>query len=686
MSSIPSNLVRVPDMLAAQLALANLNRTNLALLTVQQQISSGIAIARPSDDIVKAATIAVLQDRLARSSQIQRNLSNAAASLGVLDTVYGAAHDTAQQASSIASQEVGTGSDAGERASQATIVDQMINSLLNTANRTSVSGYLLGGSQTSQAPVTAYLSGFRYNGVGDGLQTDLGLSSGTPITAGAGPIAGIATVHGTTDLNPNLTLPTSLSSLGGARGQGVSLGTVQLSIDGGSPISVDLSHATTAQDVATQVSSAIHQYETSNSVTVLGPTGITASGGAFNIDVAGAHTIQFSDAGTGVTAQDLGLASSPPAAALSFSSTQSAGLDVAPKLSWQTPVSALAGLSGPLGSIRISNAGQTAVVDLSGATTLQDICNRIESANVGVEVKINAAGDGIDIVNDVSAASSNALSISEVTGTGQTAAALGIRTFTASTKISDLNFGQGVDVVDGRLDQNGVLDPTLNTDMRITLGDAAGTTLDIDLRPQDMTDVQSVINRINAQAAPQLAAAGLPPTAFDAHLVDGANGLAFTQDASFTNAIKVGKLNNSPAADQLGLLDGTYDAASATFMGTDRAKVRVDDLFTHLIDLRDALRSNSVSGITLAGDDLSKNLDALGETRGLIGGYAKEVDEATVRETNQATLDEQTRSNLQDTDFTAAATRFSMLQTQLQAGLQITALSHNRSLLDFLSP
>jgi flagellin-like hook-associated protein FlgL len=74
----------------------------------------------------------------------------------------------------------------------------------------------------------------------------------------------------------------------------------------------------------------------------------------------------------------------------------------------------------------------------------------------------------------------------------------------------------------------------------------------------------------------------------------------------------------------------------------------------------------------------------LGETRGLIGGYARQVDEAKVRETDRATLDEQTRSQLQDTDITAAATRFSLLQTQLQAGLQITALTHSRTLLDFL--
>jgi flagellar hook-associated protein 3 FlgL len=685
MSSIPSNLARVPNLLASQLALASLNRTNIDLLTVQQQISTGRAIGRPSDDIIKAATIAALDDRLDRSEQIKRNLSHAAASLGVLDSVFQEAHDAAQQAKSIASQQVGTGSSAGERTSQATIVDQLLNSLLNTANRTSVAGFVLGGSETTLTPVTAFHGGYRYNGQGDGLTTDLGLSSSSPITVGQGPIAGNAVLRGTVDFNPDLAPTSMLSNLNGARGTGVSLGQVNLSIDGGTPISVDLSGAATIQDVNARVTAAIRQYETSNSVTILGPGAVSTSGGAINMDVAGTHTAQFSDIGTGATAQDLGLQTTPPTAPLVFSSTTATGLDTGPKLAWQTTVASLAGLTGPLGSIRITNAGQSAVVDLSTAQTLQDVRNLIEGANVGVHVRINAAGTGIDIVNDVSASSSQALSISEVSGTGMTATALGIRTFAMSTTVNSLNFGRGVTVVDGVTNpQTGAVDPTLNTDFRITLGDPASTTLDIDLRPQDMTDIQSLINRINSQAAPQLAAAGLPPTAFSAGLADGANGFALTQDSTFTTALKVTTLNNSPAAGQLGLLAGAYDPTSATLIGEDRAKVRVDSLFTHLIDLRDALAGNNTSGISLAGEDLGTSLDALAQTRGLVGGFAKQVDEATVRETDRSTIDEQTRSELRDTDFSAAATRFSLLQTQLQAGLQITAMSHSRSLLDFL--
>ncbi len=49
---------------------------------------------------------------------------------------------------------------------------------------------------------------------------------------------------------------------------------------------------------------------------------------------------------------------------------------------------------------------------------------------------------------------------------------------------------------------------------------------------------------------------------------------------------------------------------------------------------------------------------------------------------NQAT--QSLMSQLSDTDFTAAITRFQLLQTSLQATLQVSAKTLNESLLNFL--
>jgi flagellin-like hook-associated protein FlgL len=240
-------------------------------------------------------------------------------------------------------------------------------------------------------------------------------------------------------------------------------------------------------------------------------------------------------------------------------------------------------------------------------------------------------------------------------------------------------------VIDGAVNPTtGLIDPSLNVDMRITLGDPAGTVLDIDLRPQDMATVQTVLDRINSQASSALAAAGLPANAFQATLAANTNGITFVQDPSFTNRLSVAPVNNSPAVEQLGLLNGRYDAATSAFLAEDRAKVRVDNLFTHLTDLRDALLSNDTRGIGIAGENIERVVGSVAEVRGLIGGYAQRLESASTREESRATLDDSIRSQLRDSDFAEAATRLSLLQTQLQAGLQVTSISQQQTLLDFL--
>ena len=81
MSSIPANLSRVPNLLSSQLLLASITRTNSGLLNVQSQFATGNIINRFSDDSIGAVTVSTLQERLARTEQRLRNLSNAQGTL-----------------------------------------------------------------------------------------------------------------------------------------------------------------------------------------------------------------------------------------------------------------------------------------------------------------------------------------------------------------------------------------------------------------------------------------------------------------------------------------------------------------------------------------------------------------------------------------------------------------------------
>lgn len=682
MTTLPSGIGRVPNLLINQLSLANLTRTNLDLLRVQEQLMTQKQVNRPSDDAVKAASISVLNDRLNRSDQRKRNLQHAEAAIGQLDSAMAEVYNIALEGKDIASQMASTLNTAGDRAAQAKIVDQLLNSLLNQANGQSVAGYMFGGSQTGTAPMVEFNGAYRYMGDGNGVTTDLGMFSSVPITlGGSSAIGGVSSrIKGSVDLNPGLSGSTRLADMLGNRGAGVTLGTIEMSINGGARISIDLAGADTAQDIDDKITSAIKAYETANSTTVLAPAGISVSGDHFTVNVAGANTIDFYDPGTGVTAQDLGLAG------LTFNSGNANALDAQPKLTWQTSIGQLQGVSGALGQIKINNAGKSAIINLGSAGTLQDVRNLIEGAGLGVRVEINDAGNGIDIFSEVSGGKKQALSIEEVSGQNSTATRLGIRSLAATTAISDFNEGRGVRIV------NNVTDPTtgtatyaLNKDFTITLGNAAATRISVDLRPQDMASVATIIARINAEAGPQLAAAGLAGTDLVAGLSDGGNGIVLTQSNTFTNPISVAKENNSNAAEDLGFLGGTYNAGSASFTGEDRAKVRVDNLFTRLIDLRDSLNANDTVGITRAAEDLQQVIDKITLTRGEVGGYGKAVDFATTVEEDRATVDKKVRSELQDVDFTEAATRYSLLQTQLNAGMQVTGRISARTLLDFLS-
>lgn len=685
MSVYPAGLARVPNLLMKQLTLANITKTNLDLYRAQVELATGRSVNKTSDDAVKAATIAELDDRIERSSQRTRNIQHASASLGMLDTVLKEAGDTALDAKDIALQQISTPSDATQRKQQAAIVSSMITSIYNSMNRQGVAGYIFGGATTSVQPFVEKNGGYLWQGQGSGLYTELGLAQSVPITLGNAEAfaAASAKVTGNVDLDPALTTDTRLSDTAGARGLGITLGSVEFSFSGGARVAVDLSGADTVGDVIDSLTSAIHQYETDNSVTVLGAGGIGASGGSFSVDVATGGSLQFYDQGTGVTAEDLGLANADDSQV--FPAGASAALDLSPKLTWRTPVSALAGLAQSLGSIKISNNRGSATVDLSGAQTLGDVKGLIEAAGVGVRVDINGAGTGIDVVNLMSAGSAGALSIEETDATNPTAANLGIRSMTASSLLSSFNFGRGVQIKDGYIDPTtGQADPTHDIDFTITLGNAAKTTIDIDLRPQDVVSVQSLVDRINSQAATQLTAAGLPTSSLVASLGTTSNGIVLSQDPTFSSAVAVSPRNNSEAAEDLGFLNGHYDLSSASFVSEDRAKVRVGGIFSDLIDLRDGLEQDNTVGIGIAGNSLGTSIDLLAETRGVVGGYSQRVDFAQRAEEDRTTFDEQVRSSLRDVDYTEAASRFSMLQTQLQAGLRATALSSQLSLMDYL--
>jgi flagellar hook-associated protein 3 FlgL len=682
MSNFPTSYSRAPSLLFTAQSLNNINSSNIALGRLSNQLASGLDILRPSDDPVRSAAISTLDGRIEHTNQILQNLDFAGSSVGTLDQILADAKALVDEASSVASSQIN--SDPETRESQAIIIDSLIDSLYSLANQESLIGHVFGGSAPGRQPIIYDRGAYRFVGEVGGLTAALGSASNIPLTLGVGNAIGELSnrMEGVVDLNPNLTENTLLTDLNGANNVGANAGVLEFSYNGGQVAQVDLAGAVTIGDVVDRLNAAVQQYETDNSVTVLGPSAFSISGSTISADIPGG-SLEFFDIAGSSTASNLGLVTDPPT---SFTAGNPTGVDLDPNLTLTTPVSALAGLGGaPLGSIQLKNNGATHTIDLSGAQTFADIKSAIESGNTGVRVLISEDKQSINIVTESAGTQSHALSISEVVGGGATAELLGIRTFVGTTKLSDFNDGDGVSVVSGRTDPlTGLVDPALNTDFEIKLGD--GFSISIDLSPSDINSVDTVVAAINAQADAQLTAAGRPTTDFSANVGAISNGIEFNQSAAIAagGQMSIRPVNNSQAAEGLGLMDAKNGAGNTLLRSEDRATIRVNNLFSHLLDLSEALKNDDTFGIEIATKRLGESQDHVIQARSTVGGYARRLDDETRRQEDRVVFDEAIRSQLRDLDYASASSEFAQLQLQLQAGLSVAAQTQQLTLLDFL--
>ncbi len=659
--SVSAGISRVSHLLSNQVMLSSLTRTNTEILRAQIQMATGKAISRPSDDALGASAISVFDEMIERRDQRIRNLSYADSMLANLDQALGDATNLVQEAREVGLSQIGIGSDGTTRAAQATVIDSMLKELLNLGNREFGDVHLFAGNRTSVAPFANLLSGIVYRGTGSGLRNDLATTTPFEITMSGEQAFGALSkrVEGDRNLDPTMDDDTRLLDLNGARGFGISLGTIRIDVNG-NEYDLDLSGCATIGDVANAIEDCLNANE---------PGALDAGGVAIDpvtenrlrIDLNAGYTVTFAELTSGTAAADLGLSTT------AFEDgVNETGDDLDPRLTSHSEIADLTGVSVPLGPIRIANAGQTRDLDLSSATTIEDIQNAVANLRLGVRVEIAESGDRINFINELSGGS---MSIAEISG-GSTATDLGVRSLTYSTRLEDFNDGRGVHIVS---DTTSVSGPTAGLDFRVTLKD--GRAFDVNLGGS--ITVQDVLDRINTAAA----AAGITvPGEFEAGLVSDGNGILLTDNTVGTTT-SVTALNQSFAAADLGILGAT---TSATLVGEDRATVAVDSVFSHLISLRDALHDNDERGIEFATSQLEGDIDRLAQAWGESGARAQRITRMTEQEEDLRIQDMALRSEVQDLDFAEAAMRFAALQTQLQANLAIAGRTSSLSLIDFL--
>jgi len=642
MSISVGNLTRISNSLRTYSALTQLQQNSLQLFRYEQQLTTGSRLLSVGDDPVAAERITRLTKSLDSQDQILANLQHAESFLAATDDAVSDINDQLTDAARIASEQAGSFQSAEERASQATVIDGIIEQLMNVGNRKYQSIYLFGGRAVNQAPLNSTLG--RVTNIGDsGQRTTLVSSDFTEaFNVAAAEVFGLGdeVIGGYADFDVQLSTGVRLSELDGAVNAGIRLGQIQVT-EGATTFTVDLTGAGTLADVIAKFN---------NAATAAGSTltlGISpADGGALRVTNGGASAIQIQDVGLGTAAADLGIEKSAAAGLNIDGDNLNRRATLATRLSDLQP-----GGVALANGVTITNGQRSATVTFAGAATLQDVLNQLNGSGVGIRACINEAGDGIEIENLVAG---TPLVVGENGGTD--AEALGIRTLDRSVSLSRLNGLRGIHPVDG-------------SDIKIT--NANGVSFEVDL--SDAQTVGDVIDAINAAST----AAGAGVTAETSH---GGAGFRLTGPAGAGN-LTVEAVNMSPVAGELGIAK----TGSATVLeGDNVGQFYQSGMFSALYRLRDALLADDSSEITEAGSQINALQKQVAAVRGEIGARSQSVSART--DQTQAAVDatKVLLSELEDVDYTEAVTKFQQAQTALQASLQVSSVTLSLSLLDFL--
>lgn len=639
MAIVPVQLARVSNLLRTSTSQAQIARTQQQLLRVQNELSTGRRINAPSDDPGDAAVVQQLQKTLEQREAYLTNLRHAKSQLGEADTTMGDLTAIVQEAQTIASANVGSDVTADQRTAAAAIIGNLYNQAMTLGNRQFEGGFLFGGDRATDPPFSPVAGGVRYNGTGrvlsnsfDENTTQAFMVSGSDVFGGFS-----AAVRGAVDLAPAISAATRLGDLGGAAGNGVAKGSIRLS-NGSASAVIDLAGADSIGDVVDAINAA-------------GVGGITAAvapaGDSLQLTGGGADDISVAEVGGGTTAIDLGILTAAPAGA----GLPVNGVNVQPRVTEFTPLASLNGGAGvSAAGLRIKNGEQSATIAIPAGGTVGDLLNAINDSGTGVRAAVNDARTGIDVLNPVQGVR---MSVGENGGT--TAADLGIRSFSPTTPLAELNGGAGVRTVAG-------------TDFRVTRSD--GTSFDVDVTGNTVQDVIDAINAADAGAG------------VTASFATTGNGIILTDTAGGAGTLAVTPVDASDAAADLGLAG--VESVGNVITGTDANAPQVAGVFASLAKLRESLLASDQAGITAAAGTLEQDYSRVVRVRGQTGARVQEFESREGRIEDQNVATKSLLSSLAETDFAEAVARFQTLQTTLQATLQTTGQILNLSLLDFL--
>ncbi len=744
---------RLPSTMLSERLKVSLNDNALELAKLQQQVSTGQKFTLASESPGAALRTIIMQSSFERQQQYQTNVNTSASLLTASEAALLGVGDALNSAKSLSLSGIGNTVTDAERLALADEIASLRTQVRNIGNTEFRGQYLFSGSQTEVAPFKELANGQIVYG-GDTHQIQSYLGSQVLL---ANNFDGITAFSASTpevgdDINPALTLQTRVSDL--HSGRGLSLGSLTVTLDNGTPQTqtVDLSGAETVQDLKTLLENAF----------AAGPLTLTvdvdpASENGLRLTPS-AGAVAVSNLAGSTLATDLGIASAAVA--------QVNGTDIDPGITLQTTLSSLNGGTGigtTIGKgLVINNAGKTETIDLSTANTIEDVFNLIRTLDPNLNLGINKNQNGLAISSRISGAD---FSIGENDG-GTNAAGLGIATFSASTPLSELNYGRGVDVdssnqlqiirrdgstididLSGSVTVQDVIDKindfetfdgtTLLADLNLGQGVPVGaTTLDITRRDASVvnvnlagdTTVQDVLDTINAVDPGNLVASidpttnaiqitdnsGAGPLSIASDVVSEALGLAVTEPGT-NNAIPLqgnfipiqlqaalnttgngltifdgsgtGQLEIPPIEIAFALGIAGVEAGNdplVGLVGKEPNPLESKGVLSLLSRLETGLRNGNDQEIERIGVLIEVEIGRMTRLRGDIGSRLKVLQEADNRLKDQEVELKDSISKEFEVDLTEVIVEITQRQTAFEANLQVTSQALQLTLLSFL--
>lgn len=508
---------RTTSALSRDAILRGLNRSQLSLLLVQEQLASGKRLVRPSIDPTGTSLALGYRGRIDRNAAYTRNTGDAYARLGHADASLGTVSDLLDSARSIAlAQATGTAS-AATRQGAATEIGAMIDQVIALAN-SRFEGRAVFGGAAGGAPFAATAGGVAFAGdlseilrsFGDALTGADNLSAANALGAtalleaqatgsstaatGAGTLTDSSFIgHGTDayagfDLvvrtGPNAGLARRVTAFSSATGTFTFASAFPAAFAGGEgfDIRMDLDPTVTRGGKAGAATAA-------SGPGSLVSTALVGDGdNAYNsLEL---RVLTGANAGSVRQVTDFDSATG----ALTFATPFGAGFAAGDTFEIRAASTQLGQLRGGLGvnlgSLRVQDGvgGPSTIVDLSGARDIGDVLdafnNAFASSALPVRAGLNAAGNGLELTHTAA----GTIVVSEEGG-GTTAAQLGILTVPAGsplvvtgtdldpvlssgTQLAQLRGGLGVDKA-GLAITNGQLGGTVSLASAFTIEDMA---------------------------------------------------------------------------------------------------------------------------------------------------------------------------------------------------------------------